>query len=440
MWENGQFADQAVRDERTLAIAAQVASVKIANAEEWLARIERFVETRSEDRATFHGLQEFIKRLAATQPGILLQWMQRLSDRLAFWVPDMLLGLADAGQIAVVDPLIETWIAEGKHLSSIAWYLQFTTKFKFEFLEAIKATGIEAGDELIIHNVTLAAARQSDKNSIRLYEEIFLPAAQWLSSRGYFGWVDQIGEWDQLALLKGLSIEQVEPLLKLMIKMPRLGTTGEALLATVAGDHLNAVIDLIGRRFLGERDTRDAKYEDLPYQLYHLRAPLAAAPLEIITAARGWFEANPRFFRFGGGRLIAELFPNFEEPVEQLLRGQIAQGREGIEFVLSVLLAFEGQQFLHPLLRTIVSLLPAEDELLGVVETVIDRSGVLLGEYGRVEAQRSRKELVAEWETDESEAVRNYAASFVRSADNQLAMERRRADRSIALGKIAYET
>ncbi|AMS28250.1 hypothetical protein AEM38_00045 [Hyphomonadaceae bacterium UKL13-1] len=439
MWANGQFADQAVREERTLAIAALVGSINIANAEEWLARIERFVETRNEDRATFLGLQEFLKRLAEAQPGILLQWMQVLSDRLAFWVPDMLLGMVDAGQIAVVDPLIESWITEGKHLSSIAWYLQFTSKFRFEFLEAIKAKGIAAGDELIIHNVTLAAARQSDKNSIRMFEEIFLPAAQWLSSRGYFGWVGQIGYWDQLGLLKGLSIEQVEPLLELLIKMPRLDTSGEALLAVVAGEHLDAVIDLIGRRFLEEHDTRDAKYEDLPYQLYYLRAPLAAAPLEIVTAARCWFETNPRSFGFGGARLIAELFPNLEEPIEQLLRDQIAEGREGIKFVLSVLLAFEGQQFLHPLLRTIVGLLPAEDELLGTVESVIDRSGLLLGEYGSVEAQQSRKALVAEWETDESEAVRNYAASFVRSAENQLAMERRRADRSIALGKIAYE-
>ncbi|WP_085339945.1 RelA/SpoT domain-containing protein [Aquidulcibacter paucihalophilus] len=440
MWSKDQFTVSEVRDERTLAIAGLVASVNTTNADEWLARIDRFVETQSEDRGTFSGLQEFLKGLAEAQPGILLKWMQQLSDRLAFWVPDMLLGMVDAGQIAVVDPLIETWITEGKHLSSIAWYLQFTSKFRFEFIKAIKAKGIAAGDELIIHNVTLAAARQSDKNSIRMFEEIFLPAAQWLSSRGYFGWVGHIGNWDQLGLLKGLSIEQVEPLLELLIKMPRLGTAGEALLAVVAGDHLDAVIDLVGRRFLEGRATRDAKYEDLPYQLYYLRAPLAAAPLEIVTAARGWFETNPSSFRFGGARLIAELFPNLEEPIEQLLRDQIAEGREGIEFVLSVLLAFEGQQFLHTLLRLIVGLLPADDELLGVVDIVINRSGVLLGEYGSVEAQQSRKALVAEWETDESEAVRNYAASFVRSAENQLALERRRADRSIGLGEIAYET
>lgn len=59
--------------------------------------------------------------------------------------------------------------------------------------------------------------------------------------------------------------------------------------------------------------------------------------------------------------------------------------------------------------------------------------------YGTVEAQEARKALVAEWETDENEAVRAFATSFIKYADNQLAIERRRADRLSALQEIDYE-
>tara|TARA_B100001179_G_scaffold227579_1_gene210365 strand:+ start:859 stop:1185 length:327 start_codon:yes stop_codon:yes gene_type:complete len=107
--------------------------------------------------------------------------------------------------------------------------------------------------------------------------------------------------------------------------------------------------------------------------------------------------------------------------------------------VLSVLRAFEGQKFVHPLLRSIVAVLPAEDELLRIVEIVIDSSGVLVGDYGSVEAQEARKALVAEWEADQNEAVRAFAANFVKMAENQLAMERRRADRSVALRRIDHD-
>lgn len=439
MWAKPGFDYKAAAKERSAGIDALVSSLDPASADGWLARLERFVETRSEDMATFVGLQEFIKKLAAAQPDILLDWMPRLSDRLANWLPGMLHGLSDAGHGAAVDPLIESWVAEDKHLSSIAWYLQFAEAFRFDLLATITAKGLTAEDDQILHNVAVAAARQSTKHLDGLFDAIFLPAVQSLSSRGLFGWVGGMFNWDQLGLLKGLSTEQVEPLLALMIDIPRLGTDGEALLAVIAREHVQAVIDLIGRRFLHERETGDFRYEDLPHALHYLRAPLAAAPVEIVAAARRWFDAEPSFSQFRGGRLIAQLFPNLEHPLYPLLYSQIEESREGIEFVLSVLRAFEGEKFLHPLLRAIVGFLPAEDELLGIVDIVIASSGVLVGEHGSVEAQEARRALVAEWETDENEAVRAFAARFVKSADNQLAMERRRADRSVALRKIAHE-
>lgn len=439
MWAKPGFDYEGAARERSAGIDVLVASVDEASAGDWLARLELFVETRSEDMATFLGLQEFIKKLAKAQPNILLGWMPRLSDRLANWLPGMLHGLSEAGHGAAVDPLIESWVAEGKHLASVAWYLQFADAFRPDLLEAITAKGLAAEDDLILHNAAVAAARQSTNHPARMFDAIFLPAVRSLSSRGLFGWASGMFNWDELALLKGLSADQVEPLLALMVDMPRLGTSGEALLAVIAREHVQPVIDLIGQRYLHERETGDFSYEDLPHALHYLRAPLAAAPAEIVAAARRWFDLDPSFSQFRGGRLIAQLFPQLEHPLYPLLYSQIEEGREGIDFVLSVLRAFEGQKFLHPLLRAIVGLLPQDDELLRIVEIVIDSTGVLTGEYGSVEAQEARRALVAEWETDENGAVRAFAASFIKSAEKQLAMERRRADRSSALRKIAYD-
>lgn len=439
MWAVPGFDIKAAAKERSASIDDLVASVDAASADNWLARLERFVETRNEDMAMFLGLQEFIKKLAAAQPHILLGWMPRLSDRLANWLPSMLHDLSDAGHGAAVDPLIESWVENDKHLSSIAWYLQFAEAFRVDLLATIAAKGLAAEDDQILHNVAIAAARQSTEHPDGLFDEIFLPTVQSLSSRSLLGWVGGMFNWDQLGLLKGLSVEQVEPLLELIVEIPRLGTGGEALLAVMANEHLQAVIDHIGQRFLHERDTGDIRYEDLPYVLYHLRAPLAAAPDQIVAAARRWFDTEPSLSQYRGGHLIAQLFPNLEHPLSPLLNSQIEESREGIQFVLSVLRAFEGEKFLHPLLRTIVGSLKAEDELLQIVHVVIDSSGVLEGEYGSVEAQEAHKALVAEWETDENEAVRAFAARYIKSADNQLAMKRRRADHSIALRKINLE-
>jgi ppGpp synthetase/RelA/SpoT-type nucleotidyltranferase len=438
MWAKPGLDYDASREEQSAGIDALIAGVT-ATSDEWLARLELFVETRSNDRAAFLGLEDFIKRLAKTQPDILLSWLPRLSDRLAAWLPGMLHGLWEAGRGPDIDRLVETWIGEDRHLSSIAYYLQFAEAFRFDLLATITGKGLAAADDAILHNVAIAAARQSVKHPQDLFDRIFLPAVRCMASRGVFGWTGGMFNWDQVALLKGLSPEQVDPLISLMVEVPRLGSDGEAMLAVIAAEHVQAVIDLIGRRFQHERQSGDARYEDLPHGLYYLRAPLAAAPGEIVAAARTWFDADPAFSQFRGGRLIAELFPALEHPLYPLLYSQLEQGREGIDFVISVLRAYEGEQFLHPLLRAIVGFLPADDEMLRIVDIVIDSSGVLVGEYGGVEAQEARKALVAEWETDESEAVRDFAARFIRSADNQLAMERRRADRTVALRAIEFD-
>lgn len=361
------------------------------------------------------------------------------SDRLAAWLPGMLHGLWEAGRGPDIDRLVEDWIGVDRHLSSIAYYLQFAEAFRFDLLSTITGKGLAAADDAILHNAAIAAARQSAKHPQGLFVEIYLPAARSLASRGVFSWTGGMFNWDQVALLKGVSAEQVDPLLELMTDMPRLGSDGEAMLAVIAAEHVQAVIDLIGRRFQHDSKNGDIRYEDLPHDLYYLRAPLAAAPGEIVAAARAWFDTNLAFSQFHGGRLIAELFPALGHPLYPLLYGQLEQGREGIDFVLSVLRAYEGEKFLHPLLRAIVGILPADDELLNIVDIVIDSSGVLVGEYGSVEAQEARKALVAEWEADENEAVRDFAARFIRSADNQLAMERRRADRTVALRNIDFD-
>ncbi|WBO21767.1 RelA/SpoT domain-containing protein [Sphingomonas abietis] len=438
MWEKPGFDYEASTKDRSSAIEEMVASVTAKTADEWLARLERFVVTESNDGAFFFGLQEFIKKLAHANPEILLDWVPKLSDRLATWLPGMLHDLSEAGQGAAIDPLIETWVSEDRHLSSIAYYLQFAAAFRLDLLLAITGKGLASGEELVLHNVAIAAARQSAKHNEPMFDEVFLPAVRVLSARKLFGWAGGMFNWNQVSLLRGLSTAQTEALLGLLLDLPRLGSNGEAMLAVLAEENIQAVIDFIGQRFQHEHDGFEVSYENLPHGLYYLKDPLAAAPVEIVAAARAWFDRNRSLSEFRGGRLIAELFPNLEHPLYPLLLNHIEESRDGIEFVLSVLRAYEGQTFLHPLLRAIVGILPPDDELLRIVDIVIDSSGVLVGDYGSVEAQEARRALVAEWETDESEAVRAFAATFVKAADNQLAMERRRADRSVALRRIEF--
>jgi ppGpp synthetase/RelA/SpoT-type nucleotidyltranferase len=439
MWDEASYDREGDSTDRSAAIDELVATVSDETADQWLSDLGRYVQTRSADGATFKGLQEFVKKVAARTPAVLLGWLPRLSDCLADWLPGMLHGLVEASRGAVVDTILEEWVAGGKYLSSIAHYLQWAEQFRFDLLVRIMEHALTTGDGNVLRNVALAAARQSERRNEPMFDEVYLPAARALAGRQNFAWTGGWFNWKNLGLLKNLNAQQTSDLLELLIDIPRLGMDGEQMLAIIAERHPDAVLGLIGKRFSRDRDAGDFHFEDLPYGLHDLRAPLAAVPEKVVRAARTWFEADPAFAQYRGGRLIAELFPHLELPIYPLLNGEIETGREGIEFVLSVLRAYEGQAFLHPLLREIVDLLDPEDELLGIVRIVIDSTGVMVGEYGSVEAIDKRKALVADWATDKRALVRDFAADFVKSAENTLAWERRRADESVALRKIEWE-
>lgn len=439
MWEKVTYDYECTAAERSAGIDGLVGTVTEATKEQWLGNLERYVETRSNDLAMFLGLQEFIGKCAAVAPTVVIGWLPRLSGRLAEFLPGMLHNLADTCEAEAVGALIERWVADGQYLPQIAWYLHAAKNFRFDLLLSITDQAIAAGDDHVLGNVAVAAARQSGAHPEGIFGQVFLPAARSLASRNDYCWVGGIFNWKDVGLLRDLSVEQVEELLALLVGMPRLGMRGDEMLAIIAERFPDKVLGFVGARFANDRGSSDTRYEDLPYDLYYLKPALAAVPDRVVAAAREWHDVEPNLSEFRGGRLIADLFPNFEPPLQQLLQTHVVTDRDGIIFVLSVLRAYQGQAFLHPLLQEIVDRLDAGDDLLTIVRIVIDSTGVLMGEYGSVEAHEIRMRIVAVWANDSRVKVQEFGARYLKSAKNSLAWERRHADANIAMRKVEWD-
>jgi hypothetical protein len=253
MWDEASYDHEGTSAERSEGIDALVATVSAASADEWLADLERYVQTRSADGATFLGLQEFIKKVAANHPEVMLGWLPRLSDRLADWLPGMLHGLVEAGQGDAVDSVIEGWVAEGRHLSAVAYYLQWAQRFRLDWLISITDQALTTNDKSTLGNVALAAVRQADEPPSRLFEKVFMPAAQALTRDGDYRWLGGMFNWEDAKFLPALTETQITGLLALLVDLPRLEMRGEDLLGVVAKRFPDRVLDLLGKRILRER-------------------------------------------------------------------------------------------------------------------------------------------------------------------------------------------
>jgi hypothetical protein len=114
------------------------------------------------------------------------------------------------------------------------------------------------------------------------------------------------------------------------------------------------------------------------------------------------------------------------------------EGRDH-EFVLRVLMAYHGEAMLLPLCRAIVVALPPDSDLLDMVDNVLDRSGMVHGEFGFVEQLQRRKGEIAGWLEDDAATVRAFVKRRTRNLDLQIAVEQRRSLEGLELRKRAYD-
>jgi hypothetical protein len=179
-----------------------------------------------------------------------------------------------------------------------------------------------------------------------------------------------------------------------------------------------------------EKIPRGERYDAIPYHFDDdLQKSLGRDAAAAVDLVRSWYSADDSLFQFRGGRILHNVFPAFSPGLEQKLISVVQEGTDdAIEFVLQVLRAYQGQEFLHGVCKELVDHLPANDERLGEVEVILESTGVVAGQFGFVEAYQQTKGQVSSWFNDSRPKVRSFAERYRRSLDRAIAAEQRRSE------------
>jgi len=181
-------------------------------------------------------------------------------------------------------------------------------------------------------------------------------------------------------------------------------------------------------------------YKAVPYELAQLSAPLSATPERAVDIVWNWYNPDDPYFRFDGGRLLAIVFPHFSEAFSSRLIFMLTTHAErGADFVIAILQNFHGQPFLYGVGRELVSQLPENDKRIGQVDIILQGTGVVMGEFGLVEAYKRKKEEISPWLEDPDPRVRAFAERYSRELDRAAAAEQRRSEQSHELRRRRYE-
>lgn len=432
-WKSDEFDISELDEYRSKRIDEFIEDISNANLDYWKEVVHECASVQSSDLATFPKFSEFLEKLARQKPSLAAALFEADEGLLSKFLPSLLRGWEESEDGPDVIQLRRKWVSEGKFLSAVIWSFRFGGKLDPVVLKKALKKAASADDRLALWNlVTIADLRNEDAKG-GLVDSLLIPSIQALSALGEHSWPR--AAWGRRgSTFKKLNEIQAAAILDALVPAPKLDWDDEEILAAVAETHPRLVVDFFSSR-LAHNQEKGARYEPIPFEFSRLNVILVESSAYVIDAARRWYSLKPRLFMFSGGRFVANVFKDEWTRLEAELRRFITDGQEDVDFVLQVLRAYEGEEFLHPLIKDIVARLTVESEALNEVAIVLEESGVVAGEFGFVELHQQRRDLMTKWLDDPREPVVDFAKKQIRALENRIAAEQRRAEADYELRK-----
>lgn len=441
-WENDRFGHKEEQAYRRDEVERLIAEMTPESNETWQLRVVRYAGTRSNDLATFPMFSHFLQRVGELRPDIVLAWLQEIEQPLARFMPPMLLGLQKSTRAEDAKGLIREWIAAGRWLGEIAWFERSTVPFDEGTLAAVTAKAAELDDrDAVVTAMSVAGIRYADHPGT-LVTSVFMPGLRHMAAHGDESWLGRgFSTWFHAELIEALDYDQATETLAAIVQTPEIDHGAAHVVAAIAKRWHGLVLMFFGERErIGAGNERPSGFSPIPYSIEdELRDALAAHPDELLTAARDWFRLDADGFEYGGGRLVARTFPELDDGIAEKLVAIVRDGdRDDVAFVVAILNAYEGLDRIDPVAKAAIAALEPGDDILENVGRALERSGVVMGEFGFVERLEGQLARVRTWLEDGDMRIRTFAEVHIRYLDRAIAAETRRAEALQAARRLEW--
>ena len=413
------------------------------NYEEWRQRILRYVQTQSDDMATFPFFFQFLREFAIASPSLALDLVMENSEQIQRFLIPVLRGLWASDQKGETRVLINSWIGQNRYLLQCTKLFVENNDLDPELLSALMDRATEVGDTDTINMVILVVISNYDNEKGFLLREFLMPAIRILTAHSDTRWIFEI--WyrrETKVAIRSLDEEGIDLILENLLCLKEIDYHSDEILSLIAQREPEKVLNFFGHRLtVAAQKTGDEfrRFDAIPYELHKLREPLSNRPEQAVQAVRGWYDENYGMFIYGGAKFLQSIFPDFPDAFEAELLKILRTGEDDdLKIVLAVLRNYEGEPFIHGVCKEIIRSVPQENELLTEVTIALEGTGVVAGAYGFAEAYDRKAEEVRDWLTDPDERVRSFAEQYIDSLQKMSAAERLRADERIELRKHRY--
>ena len=433
--------------------------INVENFEVWIQRIFALIKKESHER--LFNIHELLYHLAQTQPDLCLEALKSKSPDIEElnknglannFISPILLGLI-LKKRDVVENLISDYIDKDLYLKECASILSRDNGDNFNLRERLLDKTIKTGkntdeiNDILLKFITNHSRSEVNKDS----KNFTLKIIKELIKNHNHGWVafcwlnNLIGK-----IIEDLNnLEDVDIILGALINMGEVSYEAEEVLARLAINYPDEVIDFFENRLIREKSKESDSYSAIPYELSNdkLKNELAKKIDKLFEIGKNNFVKDKGLFAYKWGRLIKIIFDDFPQNfVDKLIFFANGDSEDQIEFVLMVLNGLTELQdckdveSLKKICKTIIkNPLYKEEIFFSNLFQIVTSTGVVMGKYGFAEALEKKIEEFKGWESDEDDGVRNFYKKFLKIAEEDSKRERAKADDFEELRKYEFE-
>ena len=426
------FDFKAAQEFRNHKIDEFVQQINEANLENWFSLFRELLASYQPDIELMY-FSIFLRKLAQLKPEIAFKILK--AEEFTPFLGAILSGLIESLEQENARKLLNEYSKqETKQLATIQAVLS-KKDYDDALFKEIYPNLLETTDTAVL--LMLLQTIVSNYNKHKDHKEKVTSIINKFTTLNFFSW--SFVYYMAKDYWKEMSEENVIAILENLKSHNNISYEDDGILSSIGEKNPKAVISFFHDRV--ELAKAKKISDPIPYEFLELAKSLSKNHKEILPEIINWFSEEDQLENWYASKLIENIFPSFGPDLEHFLSVLVQKNdTKNLEIVLHILEGYEGQPFLHNIVKEIIKLYNMDEPLRMKLYRILSGvKGAVMGEYGFLDAYKLKKDQTKDWLNDSDAKVKEFAAGYDKHLNELINHEKNRADKEVAFRKKAFD-
>ncbi|MGG3940976.1 RelA/SpoT domain-containing protein [Peribacillus psychrosaccharolyticus] len=434
-----------VREQRNNKTFEYFEDIYLDNYSTWEVIILSIAECYSStEEGEFLNFRKFLFDLGKIKSDFAKELISKNEEKLGSFLSNIIAGIMSANfEDDFGEQLILGWLKDKKYIVQSANVFILIENINVELLKKIFECAKETNNIDAIYNIFLAILNKNE--FYQQLSNLFIETIEVLSNHKQFYWTHHIW-FEENSILKFLNSSQFDTILCCLENFDSIDVHEQELLKPICIEYPEKIVSFFERR-LQVKIQKQSKgynrlidsYDVVPYNFYDMDKLLKEKSEIILPLLMGWLDKSEWWFQREATHLIKNIFPEFDEPLQNYLNDLIDNGQiEDAKKVLRIIKEFNGSPKTYELSKNLIKKYGGNQELMKGLISALTQTGVVTGIYGFVDAYRSIKKEIKQWQKLKNSEINKFVSEFTSYINRLIIHETRRADSDKEMMKRRY--